>query len=263
MKLHRINALLYKYWCITKNRLDRIFDVFYWPLIGMLVWGFTTYYIRDLTETYAIVNVFLGGAILWTFFHRANQDIAVYILEDFWSRNLYNLFASPITAIELITSTIILGIIRSAISFFFLAGIAFLLYSFNFFSIGILAISVFAFDLMLFGWVIGIFVSGLIFRYGMRIQIFAWSLAWLVQPFSAVFYPLKSLPQWLQNISILFPTTHVFEGLRYAFDTGKIAWANLGFALLLNIILLIIVYLFFINCLNKAKKTGLLTKYGG
>ena len=33
---------------------------------------------------------FVGGLILWIFLWRANNDISLFILEDFWSRNLKN-----------------------------------------------------------------------------------------------------------------------------------------------------------------------------
>ena len=262
MRLHRINALLWKYWYITINRLDRVFDIFYWPLTGLLVWGFTTYWLQDLTNSNIVVNVFLGGIIMWTFFLRANQDIALYILEDFWSRNLNNLFATPMTTGDLISSNIMLGFVRSTISFAFLIGIAALLYGFNMLSIGLLGLVLYAFGLLLFGWVLGMFVAGLIFRYGMRVQVFAWGIPWVVQPFSAVFYPLDSLPVWLQNISLAFPTTYMFEGMRHALDTGEILFRNLGISYLLNIVFFILAFWFFASSIKKSKKTGLLARYG-
>lgn len=261
MKLHRINALMLKYWFMGIRSIDRILDVFYWPLIGMLVWGFTTYYISDLVQNSLIVSILLGGAILWTFFSRAQGDIAIYILEDFWSRNLTNLFASPMKNSELIASTAIFGLFRSVISFIFLIGVSYLLYSFNLLNIGILYVSIFAIGLIFFGWVIGIFVTALIFRYGTRFQMFAWTIPWLIQPFSAVFYPLKSLPLWLQKISLLIPTTYLFEGMRTALSNQTIDWRSIVFSFILNIAFFYIVYLFFERSIAVAKKKGMLTKY--
>jgi len=261
MKLYRINALMLKYWYIGIRRLDRILDVFYWPLIGMLVWGFTTYYIGDLVQDSMIINILLGGAILWIFFIRAQTDIGVYILEDFWSRNLFNLFASPVRDSELIAATAIFGLFRSVVSFIFLVLVAFLLYSFNIFQVGVVLVTLFGLGLVIFGWVIGIFVSALIFRYGMRVQIFAWTIGWLVQPFSAVFYPLSSLPGWLQKISVLLPTTHIFEGMRYTLRTNMISWDHLAISFLINLLLFIIAYRFFESSMKAAKKKGMLTRY--
>ncbi len=259
MRLYMIKALLLKYWYITKNRLDRIFDVFYWPLMSLMIWGFTTYYLRDFTGSF-IINILVGGTVLWVFFHRAQQDITSYTLEDFWSRNLYNLFSSPMRWSEFVVSIVIFGLLRAVITFFFLAVLSFVLFAFNIFGAGIFAIALFASALMMFGWIIGLFVAALIFRYGMRIQVFAWSFAWVIQPFSAVFYPLASMPLWIQRISIVFPTTHIFEGLRYAFQHNVILWNHVAYAFGINAILIVFACWIFKRSLDTAKKKGLLTR---
>ena len=259
MKWYVVKGLLLKYWYITKNRLDRFFDIFYWPLISLLIWGFTTYYIRDFAGS-QILLFFIGGTVLWVFLQRAMQDITVYILEDFWSWNLYNVFSSTVTWKELLFAVVSFGVIRSIITFLFLAIVAILLFAFNIFNAGIIAISLYALGLLVFGWVIGIFVSALLFRYGLKIQVFAWSFAWLLQPFSAVFYPLAAMPNWLQIISSLFPTTYLFEGMRYSMDTGLIHWTYFGIAMIINVILLGIVIWFFKISLDYSKKKGLLTR---
>ena len=261
MKLYRINALMLKYWYVSTRNFFRILEIFYYPLMGMLVWGFTTYYISDLVKNNAVINVFLGGAILWTFFITAQMDIGIFILEDMWNRNISNLFVSPIKNSELIISTTLFGLFRCTLSFSFLILIAFLLYSFNILSIGIFYVCLFAFGLMLFGWVTGIFLLGLIFRYGTRVQSFLWLTAWLIQPFSAVFYPLHSLPIWLQKISLLLPTTYIFEGMRTAFNNSAIDFRSLTLSFAINIILLIMAYTFFEKSIAYAKKKGMLTKF--
>ncbi len=261
MKFYRVKALMLKYWYIATRRIDRLLDIFYWPLIGMLVWGFTTYYIADLVQNNMIVNVLLGGAILWTIFIIAQTDMGIYILEDFWNRNIFNLFASPMKNSELLLSIALFGLLRSAMSFLFLISIAYLLYLFNLFSIGIFYIAIFAFGLILFGWVVGIFVTGFIFRYGGRVQSFAWTIGWLVQPFSAVFYPLSSQPIWLQKISLLLPTTYIFEGMRTALSKSAMDWRGLITSFSINIILLILAYLFFESSIKAAKRKGMITRF--
>ena len=84
MKFYRINALLLKYYYITINRIDRIFDIFYWPVVDLFIWGFAAFYIQQLSDV-NILSMLLGGIILWIFVWRSSQDIAVFVLEDFWS----------------------------------------------------------------------------------------------------------------------------------------------------------------------------------
>ena len=65
---------------------------------------------------------------------------------------------------------------------------------------------------------------------------------------------------WIQKISSIFPTTYVFEGMRYAFEHGKILWNNLIISLGLNIILLFFACLFFSKSIEFARRKGLFVK---
>lgn len=260
MRLHRVTALLLKNYYITRNSLDRLFDVFYWPALDIFLWGFTALYLESITDK-VIWAYLLGGVILWVFTWRASQDVAVYILEDFWSYNLYNLFSSPVRGSEIILSTVIFGIIRSFISFAFLLGLAYVLYAYNILSIGVMYLPAFIAILVLFGWVIGIVIAAFIFRYGQRIQVFAWSTAWIIQPFACVFYPLKSLPAWGQKIALLLPPTYVFETMRALINHQPVVWQNLAWGIAVCLILLVLAALFFSSSLKHARRSGLLTRY--
>jgi ABC-2 type transport system permease protein len=259
MNFGRINALLLKYWYITKNRWDRLFDLFYWPLIDLLVWGFATIYIRQLSQVNLLSSI-LGGIIIWMFVWRSSQDIAVFTLEDFWTRNLFNLFSSPITTSEFISSILIFSLLRSIVTFSFMTGMAFLIYSLNLFSIGVFNIVVFSLALLIIGWALGVFITGIIFKFGERIQVLAWSVVWGLQPFSCVFYPLSSLPSWAQKIAYYNPITHVFENLRAVVFGNPINWYGVLYSFVGGIVLLILALVFLGFSIEKARKNGLLVR---
>ena len=254
-------GLVYKFTCLCYRSLDRVFDIVYWPVISLLLWGFTGMFIAATSSFSGVMEFFLGGAVLWSLFWRAQTDVGTFILEDFWSRNVYNLFASPVTSIELFVAIGLIGLIRCILSFLFLTFLAWGLYAFNIMDIGGTAIAVFTSLLLLFGWVIGIFIAALIFRYGLRIQVLAWSVGFIIQPFSCVFYPLDSMPGWVQAIAITLPSTHVFEGLRYAIATGELAWRPLLLSFGLTALLFILSLAYFQYALYQAKKLGLLTRF--
>ncbi len=254
-------GLVYKFTCLCYRSLDRVFDIVYWPVISLLLWGFTSMFIASTSSFSGVMEFFLGGAVLWSLFWRAQTDVGTFILEDFWSRNVYNLFASPVTSVELFVAIGLIGLIRCILSFLFLSFLAWGLYAFNIMDIGGTAIAVFTSVLLLFGWVIGILISALIFRYGLRIQILAWSVGFIIQPFSCVFYPLDSMPGWVQGIAITLPSTHVFEGLRHAIATGELAWQPLLISLGLTAVLFILSIAYFQYALYQAKKLGLLTRF--
>ncbi|MBR9692481.1 ABC transporter permease [Candidatus Woesearchaeota archaeon] len=258
MKFYRITALLLKYYYISINRVDRLFDILYWPILDVLLWGFTSAFIKDISEV-NILSMALGGVILWLFVWRSGQDIAVFILEDFWSRNLYHLFSSPVRLTEHILSILIWGVIRATVSFIFLSLLAYGLYAFNILTLPILFMASAIAILLLFGWAMGFFITGCIFRYGQRIQVLAWSVVWVIQPFSCVFYPLSALPAWAQPIAKILPTTHVFETLRsILFGYGE---GNLLYALVATLVFMAVTSLFLLQSFKHAKRSGMFARH--
>jgi len=112
----------------------------------------------------------------------------------------------------------------------------------------------------MFGWIMGLLVTSFIMRFGQRIQVLAWSVVWVIQPFSCVFYPLSALPAWAAKVAVLMPTTHVFEAMRAAFAGNPVNYTSLWHSLIISVVLFIIMAVFLESSIKKARKTGLLAK---
>ena len=259
MKVHRINALLLKYYYITINRVDRIFDIIYWPVLDLFIWGFTALFIQKLSNV-NVLSMLLGAVILWVFVWRASQDIAVFVLEDFWSRNLYHLFASPVKLSEHLVSIIIIGFLRALATFMLMWIVGMVFYAFNILDISPLLIAFSVLLLTVFGWAIGLFVAAFIFRFGQRIQVMAWSVTFLLSPFACVFYPLSALPEWAARIASVIPATYVFEALRAAINGIPANLAGLLYSSISSIILFAAMAFFLQLSFRKSRKAGLLVK---
>jgi len=257
MKLHRIQALILKHFYINVNRIDRWFDIFYWPMLDLFIWGFASSYIEDISQ-YNILSMILGGIILWIFVWRSSQDIAVFVLEDFWSKNLYHIFSSPVKLIEHAISIMSIGLIRSFATFTVLSIVTFLLYSFNVFTLNIMFLAVSVLILSITAWSLGFFIASLIFRFGQRIQVLAWSAIWIIQPFSCVFYPYASLPEWAKPISKMLPTTYVFENMRNILQGLPVDKLSLVYAFFGSLIIFSLAVFYFILSFEKARQNGLL-----
>ena len=91
--------------------------------------------------------------------------------------------------------------------------LAIVFFGFNLWALGFALVAFFA-NLMLTGWAVGIFVSGLVLRNGLGAETFAWSIMFLFLPLSCVYYPVATLPSWLQAVAWTLPPTYVFEGMR-------------------------------------------------
>ncbi len=258
MKWHRIKALLLNYWFISFSSADRLFDILYWPILDVLIWGFMTFFIQGLSD-FNIINSIMGGIVLWLFVWRGSQDLVVYLLEFYWSRSVYHLFTSPIKKIELVTSLGILGIIRSLVSFAVVSIFGYALYSFNVFNFSY-KILFFIGVLFIIAWAIGLFIGSLVLRFGTRIQILAWSVIWIIQPFSCVFYPLSALPPWAASIASVNPLTTIFESMRVIIAGGNVELSVLWYPLIVGLIFLGLMSYVFSNAMNSARKKGRFAK---
>ncbi len=260
MNINRIKAVILRHIYEVRRNPNHLTNMIYWPVMNIMVWGFFTLYLahRDNLQS-GIIGSLLGAVILWGLFNAFQRDMAVGFLEELWSRNLVNLFASPLSVSEYLTALISINLVKALIGVAAESVIAWLCYRFNIFPM-LLALVPFIFNLALFGLAIGIAVTGLIFRYTTRFQVLAWGFAGLLMPFSCVFYPLKSLPAFLHPVAILLPTTHCFEGMREAITHQQFSTAHFQWGLALDIGYFVLSVLFFRWMFELARSRGLLVK---
>jgi ABC-2 type transport system permease protein len=216
----RIGALTLRYLLLIGRDPSRIVDIVFWPLVDVAVWAFLTLYVmRSGANLPNAIAVFVGAAILWNVFLRAAQDVAISFLDDLWARSVVTLFASPLTVGEFGVATMVVGGTKALLTLTATASVAWLLYAFDLFALGPGLVPFIA-NLVCFGWSLGLVSLAIIIRFGGRWMIVAYSLPFLVMPFSAVFWPIAVLPPPLQMIASALPLGHVFEGMR-AVVTGS------------------------------------------
>jgi len=258
MNLNRIWAIVLRHFFLSIHQLERFFDAFLYPALILLVWGFLSTYIGDI-ESSGLISFLLGGLILWVVFERVNTDLGLSFMYDVWERNIVNVLASPITFLELISSLVIIGIIKVLFSFVLMGFLASAFYNFAITSLGF-SLALFAVNLIIFAWSFGIFNIALIFRFGHSIGPITWILPFLLQPISAVFYPISILPEFFQKIAYFLPIAHVFEGMRTLLTSRVFNFNEFLLALALNIVYFGISIGFFYMTLLSVKKSGRLVK---
>jgi ABC-2 type transport system permease protein len=143
-----------------------------------------------------------------------------------------------------------------------LAALAMALYAFNIFQYG-LPLLPFILNLILSAWGMGIITTALILRFGQGAEALAWAVAFLFQPFSAVFYPVQVLPAALQSVAWTLPTTYAFEGMRAVLSGHPVPWGYVTWALLTNAALLGIAAAVFARIMRVARELGLLLRTEG
>src|ERR1700740_1971969 len=210
----RVGAMVRRYWYLLRSSWPRLLDLVYWPTVQMLTWGFLQYYIATNAGFFARAGgTFIGAVLLWDILFRGQLGFSISFLEEMWSRNLGNLMMSPLRPFEFITALMVMSIVRLAIGAVPVTFLAIAFFGFNLYGLGF-ALVAFFFNLMLTSWAIGIFVSGLILRNGMGAENLAWSIMFLFMPLTCVYYPVSTLPAWLQPVAWALPPTYVFEGMR-------------------------------------------------
>lgn len=214
MKSNRIEAVVLRHYYEARRNVDRITDMVYWPVLDIIVWGFFTIYLaRGNRLQPGLVSFLLGATILWGMFFAFQRDMAIGFLDELWSRNLINLFSTPLSVTEYLAGLIFVNFLKAMVGLSAAALIAWTAWAFDIFPL-LPALLPYIADLILFALALGILTTGMIFRYTTRIQGLAWCFAGLLQPVSCVFYPLSSLPAFLRPVACALPTTHAFEGMR-------------------------------------------------
>lgn len=262
MSVTTIYALVLRYLYLYTRTPIRMVELLFWPLVHLLVWGYlTTFLQRHTGDAFPYEITFLIGAvILWDILFRAQQGVAIFFLEDVWSRNLLNIFAAPVTNADYLGSTYVVGMMRAAVTATMLAILSMVLYSFNIFTLAWTLIP-FIFNLLVFGWALGMISTALIVRWGPAAETLAWAVPFFIQPFAAVYYPVDALPVGLQWVAKALPCSYVFEGMRDGLKNGVVNGNDLWIASGLNVIYLALAGLLFVRVMNTAREKALLTKF--
>jgi len=257
-RLQRIQAVVLRHAYLHRRSPARVMEVFFWPVMDLFVWGFITLYLKELAISDTVL-FFIGAMILWDVLYRSQQAISLSMTEEFWVRNFINLFITPLAIPEFIAGLCLVGLIKSAVTTVFLAFLALILYHFDLLSMGSGLIPFYG-NLLLFGWAVGLFTMGIILRYGRAAEALIWGMPFLLQPLSAVFYPVHVLPGWVQVVSLSLPSTHVFEGMRQALETGDVNGTGMALAFGLNLVFLVAGGLFFWLMLRAVRNKGYLAR---
>src|SRR5215204_2223962 len=150
--LHRINAMVLRYWYLLMSSWPRLLELIYWPALQIITWGFLQSYIAQNDSFFARAGgTLIGAVILWDILFRGQLGFSISFLEEMWARNMGNLMMSPMTLL------------------------AYFFFDFNFYQIGLPLIAFFC-NLIFFSWSIGVFVSGLVLRNGLGAESIVWTL---------------------------------------------------------------------------------------
>lgn len=255
INLRRLKGILLQEMFVLRRSGEVIADIIIFPFTNVVVFGFLSLYLS--TENPLAGHTVIFGMLLWNVIWIIEYSITLGSLWNIWTRNLTNLFIAPLALREYILAHALSGILKSIVVLGLSALLSVWIFNFNIFSVGFLPLLLIMVNFSLFAYALGVFILGLIFRFGLRIQAAAWSAVGLFQPLCAALYPLDVLPTALQYIALAFPATHTFEAARFALATGgDVAWMQFGIAFAQNIVYAILCTWGFVTMYNHSRNSG-------
>jgi ABC-2 type transport system permease protein len=261
MFFSRASAIVLRQFYLLRGSPARILPLFIWVAVDIVLWGFITRYLNTVTSPgFNFVPTLLGAVLLWDFFTRVMHGVTTAFFEDVWSRNFLNFFASPLSISEYLSGLVFTSIATSLVGLVFMLALATTVFGLSFFVYGVMLVP-FLLVLFLTGIAFGIIGSAVVLRVGPAAEWFIWPIPALLSPFAGVFYPLSTLPPWMQVIGRMLPPSYVFEGMRNVIAHRTISGFSLLWGTCLAVLYVLIACWYFARVHRHAVRTGLIARY--
>jgi ABC-2 type transport system permease protein len=255
-------AMLLRQYYLLRGSPARVVPLFVWVAIDILLWTFITRYLNTVAAGgLDFVPILLGAVLLWDFFTRVMQGVTMAFFEDVWSRNFLNVFSTPLSLREYLSGLVLASVATSSVGLAAMLVVAAAVSNLAFFATYGLTAVPFLLVLFVFGSALGVVGCSVVLRFGPAAEWFVWSIPAVVSPFAGVFYPISTLPTWMQAPCYLLPPAYVFEGLRAIAAgqaptrTGLVAGAGLA------LIYVGLACWLFTRVHRHAVRTGLIARY--
>lgn len=258
----RVYGLTLRHLYLMQSSWFRVVELAYWPITNMVLWGLVTKFLLTNTDWLSqVAGLFIGAIFLWDVMFRGNLGVAIPFLEEMWSRNLGNLFASPLRPLEMVAALFVMSALRTAIGVIPAGLLAIPLYHYSVFDMG-WALLAFYFNLLVTGCTLGLLVSSMVLRFGLGAESLAWAGIMLIAPFAGIYHPISILPAWLQPVAWAMPPAYVFEGMRAVMFDGAFRMDLFQGAAFLNALYLGGALALFLWVFRQARVRGLLLNMG-
>jgi len=258
----RVGAMVLRHLYLFRGSWPRAFEIVYWPILTMVLWGFTSQFLVTNSSWVARAGgVLIYAVLLWEVLFRGQLGVAFSFLEEMWSRNLGHLFVSPLRPYEWVLSLLVMSFIRVLIGILPAAVLAIPLYHYSIFTLGPPLIAFFVL-LLVMGWGMGLIIGALLLRHGLGAESLAWLAVFLLAPASAVYYPLSVLPEWLQYFAFILPSAHVFEGMRAVMFDHVFRLDHFLIAAVLDAVYIVLGGAVFLHAFRQARRRGALLQMG-
>lgn len=256
MKLYRIWAVAYRLLIQYHRDFNKLASILYWPILDIVIFGFMITGIQGTNFAPEITKGLLISVAFWPVVNRGSMTIALSLFEELRSKNLANLLTTPLSIYEWILGSIVEGLLSSIVVILICGLILWTLFSISILDAGIilLPIGIFGF---LTGIAISFLTSAVLIRWGTRVQTIIWMSGWAFGLISGVFYPIETLPSFLQTAARGFPLHYLFSNIRSIIAVNTFSLNNLLIGMALSLFYFLLFGGLFLLTYEQSKETGL------
>lgn len=255
-EITRTLAFTYRNVTMTRRNIFLIGDMLYWPFIAVLSIGFMLAYLNPGGRDTAVV---LSGVSAISVLQTCHLDVSYVLLFDVWSKSLKHTHVAPVSNRHFLTGAWIMGIVRGIITFLILATLMRLFFKFDSFQAGFAPVAVFLAGTLVSGLLVGMFITVLLYTFGMRAEIATWSISSILLIVCGIYYPVSVLPPVMRALGHAIPLTYFLEQYRAAFGLECPPAAALkGFAL--SAVYGVLLYFLLLAAQRRARRRGTIMK---
>jgi ABC-2 type transport system permease protein len=256
-EITKTGAFVFKNWIMTRRNVFTLLEIIFWPLVAFLSVGLLAEFaaLQPGMKAFILVGVVSLSAV-----QVCQLDVCYALLYDVWSKAVKHGFIAPVGIRHLLAGSLLVGMMRGGAVFFILMGASYVIFGFDFTGPGALPIALFILGLFLSAAQVGTIVCILVFTFGNRAEVAAWSLVSLMLLLCGIYYPVSILPKWVIFLAELIPLTYFLEYFRHFFGFEPTFSHVLLKGYVMVLAYLLIGVFLMKAALGRAKKTGMLLK---
>jgi ABC-2 type transport system permease protein len=253
----KVSAFFQRSWWMTRRNAFTLFEIAFWPIVGLLSVGLMTTFLEVSPET--VIFVLVGTFALSTV-QVCQLDVAYAVLFDMWSKSVKHQLVAPIRPWHLALGAWLMGLVRGTVVFALLAVVSARMFGVSVLAHGPGPALALLSGLLLSAAGLGLVVGALLLLFGLRAEVSAWSGVSLVLLLCGVYYPVSVLPPLLRGVAAAVPLTYFLEAFRAEYGFAPVFAAPLARGYALAVVYALGGYALFAWAVGRARRSGMLLR---
>jgi ABC-2 type transport system permease protein len=242
---------------VNRRNVFAIFEMLFWPLIGVFSVGLLTRFLNLQEDT---VSFILIGAVTMNTVQIAQLDLSYALLYSVWSKSLKHEFIAPVRLTHILIGSGLVGLIRGFLVFVLMGLLSVYLFDMDLSRPGPEGLICFLLGMFLSAAIIGALVLALVLRFGQRAEVAAWAFSYLMLLLCGLYYPISVLPRGAQILAQFIPLTYFLDYFRHFYGFPATSSHPLLYGFGQSVVYLFLSYGLVSLTLHSAYKRGTLLR---